>query len=106
MVKPEPQLHCNMADEAMLGLPILAGSLILVILFITWYGDPLVSPVFSISLATRADRWGLGIQLNSIPAMGFSDPLLSYLSALYVHVFDGTQLLKEGYEKVTPAQPP
>jgi len=51
-------------------------------LFISWYlkGDPL---------------------LNAIPAVGFSDPILSYFSALRYN-FDGVRMLKEGYEKTRP----
>jgi len=32
--------------------------------------------------------------------VGFSDPILSYFSALKLNLFDGGRLLKEGYEKV------
>jgi hypothetical protein len=38
-------------------------------------------------------------QLNAIPTVGFSDPILSYLSAVQF-LFDGHRMLKEGYEKV------
>ena len=38
-------------------------------------------------------------QLDAIPTVGFSDPILSYISALQFH-FDGVRMLKEGYEKV------
>jgi hypothetical protein len=48
-----------------------------------------------------AHRLGLGIKLNLIPAVGFSDPVLSYLSAFYFNFLDGTPVLKESYEKVT-----
>ena len=46
----------------MLGVSFLAGLLILVYLFIAWYGsgDPLVSldnPIFSILLLAYADVW-------------------------------------------------
>jgi hypothetical protein len=38
-------------------------------------------------------------QLNAIPTIGLSDPILSYFSALQFS-FDGVRMLKEGYEKV------
>ena len=38
-------------------------------------------------------------QLNAIPTIGLSDPILSYFSALQFN-FDGVRMLKEGYEKV------
>jgi hypothetical protein len=38
-------------------------------------------------------------QLSAIPTMGFSDPILSYFSALQFS-FDGVRMLEEGYEKV------
>jgi hypothetical protein len=41
-----------------------------------------------------------GSQLTAIPTVGFSDPILSYFSALRF-VFDGLPMLKYGYEKVS-----
>jgi len=38
-------------------------------------------------------------QLDAVPTIGFSDPILSYLSALRFY-FNSTPMLKEGYEKV------
>ena len=38
-------------------------------------------------------------QLDAIPTIGFSDPILSYLSSLKFY-FNGIPMLKEGYEKV------
>ena len=38
-------------------------------------------------------------QLNAIPTIGFSDPILSYFSALKLN-FDANRILKEGYENV------
>jgi hypothetical protein len=38
-------------------------------------------------------------QLNAIPTIGLSDPILSYFSAFQFY-FDGVRMLKEGYEKV------
>ncbi len=40
-------------------------------------------------------------QLDAIPTVGFSDPILSYFSALRF-IFDGDRMLKEGCEKVMP----
>jgi hypothetical protein len=38
-------------------------------------------------------------QLDAIPTIGFSDPLLSYFSALQFY-YKSIPMLKEGYEKV------
>ena len=38
-------------------------------------------------------------QLDAIPTVGFSDPILSYFSAIRF-IFDGVSMLKEGYQKV------
>jgi cytochrome P450 len=40
-------------------------------------------------------------QLDAIPTVGFSDPILSYFSALHF-IFDGVRMLKEGYQKTRP----
>ncbi|KAI0001032.1 cytochrome P450 [Russula vinacea] len=60
----------------------LAGILVLVTLLIGWYRkrDPL---------------------LDAIPTVGFSNPILSYFSALRFF-FDGVGMLKEGYESSGP----
>jgi len=57
--------------------------LVVVLLFVSWYfkSDPL---------------------LSAIPTVGFSDPILSYFSALKLNLFDGGRMLKEGYEKTRP----
>lgn len=39
------------------------------------------------------------LQLDAIPTVGFSDPTLSYLSAVRFF-FDGVRMLDEGYQKV------
>ena len=39
-------------------------------------------------------------QLNAIPTVGFSDPILSYFSA-FQYNFDGARMLKEGYQRVS-----
>ena len=38
-------------------------------------------------------------QVDAIPTVGFSDPVLSYLSALR-YSLDGIRMLREGYKKV------
>jgi hypothetical protein len=38
-------------------------------------------------------------QLSDIPTVGFSDPILSYLSVVQF-TFDGDRMLKKGYERV------
>jgi len=38
-------------------------------------------------------------QLGAIPTVGFSDPILSYLS-VGRYIFDANRMLKNGYEKV------
>jgi hypothetical protein len=52
---------------------------------------------------THTARTGLNnvtrFQLNAIPTVGFSDPILSYFSAVHF-IFDGVRMLKEGYQKV------
>jgi len=60
--------------------------------------DPLVSPIpFSLSLSAliNLDHF----QLDAIPTVGFSDPILSYFTALRF-VFGCIPMLKYGYEKV------
>ncbi|KAI9465946.1 cytochrome P450 [Lactarius psammicola] len=67
-----------MVDESTLRLSFLAASFFVVALFSSWYRrDPL---------------------LDAIPTVGFSDPILSYFSALRF-AFDGPPRLKYGYEK-------
>jgi hypothetical protein len=46
----------------------------------------------SLNIVTRS-------QLDAIPTVGFSNPILSYFSALQFN-FNGERMLKEGYEKV------
>lgn len=70
------------AYESILNVQLLAGSLILVSLTIALMDRP-------------------GWQFNSIPTVGFADPILSYLSAFYFDFFDATTVIKQGYEKVT-----
>ncbi|KAH9176040.1 cytochrome P450 [Lactarius sanguifluus] len=66
-----------MVDESTLRLSFLVASFFVVSLFASWYRrDPL---------------------LDAIPTVGFSDPILSYFSALRFNV-DGLPMLKYGYE--------
>ncbi|KAI0305190.1 cytochrome P450 [Multifurca ochricompacta] len=71
-----------MSDDSTHGVTSLAGILTFVILFVTWYRkrDPL---------------------LDAIPTIGFSDPILSYLSVARFYL-DGSRMINEGYEKVKP----
>ncbi|KAH9006342.1 cytochrome P450 [Lactarius hatsudake] len=66
-------------DETLsLRLSFIAASFFVAVLFASWYRrDPL---------------------LDAIPTVGFSDPILSYFSALRF-IFDGLSRLKYGYEK-------
>lgn len=67
-----------MVDESTLRISFLAASFFVVFLFAGWYRrDPL---------------------LEVIPTVGFSDPILSYFSALR-SIFGGLPRLKYGYEK-------
>ncbi|KAH8996773.1 cytochrome P450 [Lactarius akahatsu] len=81
-----------------LRLSFIGASFFVAVLFASWYRrDPLVSPTPSCpSLALLID---LGVsQLDAIPTVGFSDPILSYFSA-FRFIFDGLSRLKYGYEK-------
>jgi cytochrome P450 len=67
-----------MVDDSTLRLSFIVASFFVVSLFASWYRrDPL---------------------LDAIPTVGFSDPILSYFSALRF-VFDSLPMLKYGYEK-------
>ncbi|KAI0000312.1 hypothetical protein BJV77DRAFT_382129 [Russula vinacea] len=70
------------ADEYTLKLSFLMGFFVLLSLFVSRYlmRDPM---------------------LDAIPTVGFSDPILSYLSAVRF-IFDGVRMLKHGYEKTGP----
>jgi hypothetical protein len=70
------------ADEFTLKVSFLVGFLVLLSLFLGRYfrRDPM---------------------LDAIPTVGFSDPILSYLSAVQFN-FDGVRMLKDGYEKTRP----
>jgi len=69
-----------MVDDSIPGLLFLVASLLLVSLCASWYKrDPL---------------------LDATPTVGFSDPILSYFSALRFNI-DGLPMLKCGYEKTS-----
>jgi len=72
-----------MAYESTLGVPFLTGIIVIVSLFLVLYrsGDPL---------------------LDAIPTIGWSDPILSYISALRYNFFDGRFMIEEGYKKSKP----
>jgi hypothetical protein len=75
----EPISCDNMVDDTTFRLSFLVASLFGVYLFASWYRrDPL---------------------LDAIPAVGFSDPILSYLSALRFHL-NSTPMLEYGHKKV------
>ena len=88
-----------MLDDYTSKVSFLAGCLVVASLFISWYlkGDPMVRPFCSYiyHFLTTLRHF----QLDAIPTVGFSDPILSYLSALQFY-FNGVPMLKEGYEKV------
>jgi hypothetical protein len=90
-----------MVDESTLGVPLFTGILVVVSLCIISYRgvDPLVSHILSSILLVGTHH--LVLQLDAIPTVGFSDPILSYLSAFRFNIVDGTPMLIEGYQKVT-----
>jgi len=58
--------------------------------------DPLVSPIsFNLSSPIDLDH----SQLDAIPTVGFSDPILSYFTALRF-VFDCLPMIEQGYKNV------
>jgi hypothetical protein len=86
-------------DEFTLRVSFLMGFFVVLSLFVSRYfrGDPMVRPLlsyFTLSL-NNVTRF----QLDAIPTVGFSGPILSYFSALQFN-FDGVRMLKEGYQKV------
>jgi hypothetical protein len=88
-----------MSDEFTLKLSFLAGALV-VFLFVNRYfrGDQMVWPFFP-SFFTLALNNLTRFKLDAIPTIGFSHPILSYLSAVKFN-FDDVHMLKDGYEKV------
>ena len=89
-----------MVDDSTLRLSFIVASFVVVSLFASWYRkNPLVSPTPLRPPPFIADRLG-GSQLDAIPTVGFSDPVLSYFSALRFF-FDSLTMLNHGYEKVS-----
>jgi hypothetical protein len=84
-----------MSDEFTLKASFLTGVLVVLSLFVCRYfwSDPIVRPFPS--YLCYPDNY----QLDAIPTVGFSDPILSYFSAIRF-IFDGVSMLKEGYQKV------
>jgi len=73
-----------MLDESTLGVRLFTGILLVIVslCIISYKGvDPL---------------------LDAIPTVGFSDPILSCLSAFRFTIMDGTPMLIEGYQKTKP----
>ena len=77
----------------------LAAFLVVALFFVTQYfrRDPMVRPSLSCFFHTLNNV--TRFQLDAIPTVGFSHPILSYLSALQF-CFKSISMLKEGYEKV------
>jgi hypothetical protein len=91
-----------MVDESTLGMPLFTGILVVIVSLcvISYRGvDPLVSHIPSAILLVGTHQ--LVLQLDAIPTIGFSDPILSYLSAFRFTIMGGTPMLIEGYQKVT-----
>ncbi|ETW81028.1 cytochrome P450 monooxygenase 51 [Heterobasidion irregulare TC 32-1] len=63
-------------------------------------GLTLTECVFALTSALLGVRWYLkrGSNLDSIPTVGFSGPILSYITAVQ-YLFKGNELVQEGYDK-------
>ena len=96
---PHPKHSCSMPDEFTLKVPFLAGLVVVVSLFVSQYlrRDPMVRS--SPSLLTPSLNSVTLSQLDSIPTIGFSDPILSYFSAIR-YIFDSVRMISDGYETV------
>ena len=101
--RPRPQLSFSMLNDYTLNVSFLGASIALVpFLFVGWYF------CLSIDPAVRALPFTFMpylnnvkcFQLDAIPTVGFSDPILSYWSA-FLFYLDCVPMLKEGYEKVS-----
>jgi hypothetical protein len=87
-----------MVDDSTLRLSFLVASFFLVYLFASWCRrDTLVSFISVLPLPLLIDL--NGFQLDAIPTVGFSNPILSYISALRFKLH-GIPMLKDGYDKV------
>ena len=88
-----------MPDEITLKLAFLTASFIAAFHFLNRYyrGNPMVRPDFFLftPYLNNAPRF----QLNAIPTVGFSDPILSYVSVVQ-YILNGDRILRNGYEKV------
>ena len=91
-----------MANETLFNdwASLLAGIFVMVSLF-SWYRkrDPLVCRLTSISVAKTVNFFNFW-QLEAISTVGFSDPILSYFSALRFYV-DAARMFKGGYKSVS-----
>src|SRR5713226_433947 len=92
-----PPISRSMLDDYTSKGSFLAGFLVVVSLFISWYsrGDPKAIPFLYFPSLINVTCF----QLDPIPTIGYSDPILSYLSALRFY-FNSVPMLKEGYKKV------
>ncbi len=85
-------------DSILTGVSFPVASLLLAFLFVSLYKlkrDPLVSiPSFRLSLPFQI--YLDDFQLDAIPTVGFSVPILSYLTAIRF-IFDGFAMLEYGY---------
>jgi hypothetical protein len=88
-----------MAEESTLGLSVLTGTFVIVSLLFIWYRstDPFVGHITS--LITKSIPINC-LQIDAIPTVGYSGPILSYLSAFRYSFLDGQSMIKQGYEKV------
>ncbi|KAH9067780.1 hypothetical protein EDB87DRAFT_1573341 [Lactarius vividus] len=90
-----------MVNESILRLSFLIASFFVVSLSASWYRRDPLSPrplAVNLPLSLLID---LGVsQLDAIPTVRFSDPILSYLSTLRFNL-DGLPRLKYGYEEAS-----
>jgi hypothetical protein len=88
-----------MSDEFNLKAPFPEGLVLVVSLFVSQYlrRDPMVRS--SPSLLTLSLSNVTLSQLDAIPTIGFSDPILSYFSAIR-YISDSVRMLNDGYETV------
>jgi|SRR6266403_1677053 len=89
-----------MLDDYTSKVSSLAGFLVVVFFFVNQYSrrNSMVRLSLSISCMPNLNHV-IPFQLDAIPTVGFSDPILSHLSALRFY-FSSTLMLKEGCEKV------
>ena len=101
-IQPSPlKMSFSMPDDFTSTMSLLIAAVLVVLsLLLSWYlrRDPVVRSLHLPYLVTVLKRL-YHPQLNAIPTIGFSDPILSYFSALQFNL-DGERMLQEGYEKV------